>query len=41
MNCFSEFEFQVVTAKLNNLRLNQQLSLTLMDINQTYFGQFL
>ena len=25
--CFSEFEFQIVTAKLKNLPLNQQLSL--------------
>ena len=35
MNCFSKFEFQIVTVKLNNLSLNQQLSLTLIDINQT------
>ena len=33
MNCFSEFEFQIHTAKLNNLPLNQKLSLTLIDIN--------
>ena len=37
MNCFSEFEFHKVTAKLNNLPLNQQLSLTLIDINQTLY----
>ena len=39
MNCLSEFEFQIVISKLNNLLLNQQLLLTLIDINQTYFWQ--
>ena len=39
MNCLSEFEFQIVISKLNNLLLNQQLLLRLIDTNQTYFWQ--